>query len=149
VWDGRNVLRRGKRVERVETVSASAREEVGPPDQHAILDILVGSHVVRGGTESQSERLRRSAVLAVAVRVAAVVVGVPVRHSLLVELDLLDGDVCSRSLRPRRDQLGERYCQRQGVHRRDAPRSTANVTTRRATQPHDCPSSRAMLAITA
>jgi hypothetical protein len=69
---------------RVEEVSATAREKVGPPDQRAMEDVLVGASLVWAGTEDRPEHLRRGVVVAVAVRVADVVVNVPVRDGFLV-----------------------------------------------------------------
>jgi hypothetical protein len=138
----------GKAVVRVETVSANARQEAGAPNQRAIEDVLVRTRVVGGWIENQPERPRRAVVaISMVVCVAVVVVCVTVRHGFFVERDLLDGDVCSRSPRPRRDWLGKH--QGQGTHRSGGPRSTAHGWARRATQTHDCPSSRAILARTA
>jgi hypothetical protein len=79
------------------------------------------------------------------VRVAAVVVGVPVRHCLLVQRDLLHRDVRSGRPRSRRDELGERHGHREAVQRHGAPRTV----THRATQAHNLPSPRATLTGTA
>jgi hypothetical protein len=127
----RNVLRRGKVVMRVEAISSAAEEKVGPLDQRATEDVLVETRVVGGGNEDRPESLRRRVVAGC---VTTVVVGVPVRHGFLVVCDLLDGDVCSRHPRPRRNRLGERDGQHQGVHRRCAPRSTAHGTTHHITR---------------
>jgi hypothetical protein len=98
VPDGGEVLKRGEALVRVETISAYAREEAGAPDQRAIEDVLVRTHVVGCGAESWSERLRRVVVaISMVVNVTVVVVGVTVRHSFLVERDLLDGDVRSQN----------------------------------------------------
>ncbi len=100
--DGGEVLNRGKAIVRVEAVSANAREETRAPDQRTIEDVLVKPRVVGCGAEKRPERLRRvvvaiSMVIAVAVMV---MVGVTVCHCFLVERDLSDGDVRSRSPRP-------------------------------------------------
>jgi hypothetical protein len=113
VRDGGEVLGWGKFVVRAETVPIDAREEDGTLDQSAVEDVLVEPCVVVAGGEHRPGRLLQGVVLAgmvviaVAVRVAAaMVVGVAVRHGLLMERYLLYRDVCTRSPRPRRDQLG-------------------------------------------
>jgi hypothetical protein len=95
-------------VVRVETVFANARQEAGAPNQRTIEDVLVRTRVVGCGIENQPERLRRVVVaISTVVAVTVVVVCVTVRHGFLMERDLLDGDVCSRSPRPRPHRLGK------------------------------------------
>jgi hypothetical protein len=58
VRDGREVLCRGEDIESVATVPVPAGEEVGPPYQRAVQDVLVGARVI-GGSIDRPGRLRR------------------------------------------------------------------------------------------